>query len=241
MNKVYLIALLMMTFLGLSLCKLQTSQNSNTNTIDLATQNCSGNFDFDCGIGELNKRCISIFWTCDHIFDCTTGADEGLNCKYLHQCPPGYFMCRNGDCILANKRCDSSQDCLDRSDERACFDSNPKINVVDQHAEAFVEYDDQNDGPSFSILLFCLLLLVCFVILLIYCVVRRYPDTKFRVDNALKVFNHTMTSIPSRISGRSTEARVNILVPTDDSHYFDNPLSTLQPPLTLNVSEMANV
>src|SRR4051794_11147585 len=30
--------------------------------------------DFDCGVGELRPRCIPGAWTCDRIYDCSTGA-----------------------------------------------------------------------------------------------------------------------------------------------------------------------
>jgi hypothetical protein len=33
---------------------------------------CHG--DFDCGVGELHSRCIPGVWTCDRIYDCSTGA-----------------------------------------------------------------------------------------------------------------------------------------------------------------------
>uniref|UniRef100_A0A915NZP0 Uncharacterized protein n=1 Tax=Meloidogyne floridensis TaxID=298350 RepID=A0A915NZP0_9BILA len=162
--------------------------------------------------------------------------DEGLLCKYLHNCPPGYFMCRNGDCILATKRCDSNNDCPDRSDEKACFDTTTDVLeednevILDQRAEAF---NDQPNGATTSIfMLFFLFLVVVLVVLLIIWVTRRYPDTKSQLDLALKNFNQRLT----RTRGTSSEA--HILVPADDNNFFDNPLSTLQPPLSLNVTEI---
>uniref|UniRef100_A0A915MBQ3 Uncharacterized protein n=1 Tax=Meloidogyne javanica TaxID=6303 RepID=A0A915MBQ3_MELJA len=215
--------IILLTCFGLSICNHTDSFCS------------SPDFDFDCGVGELRSRCISSVWTCDYIFDCTTGADEGFICKYLHKCPPGYFMCRNGDCILASKRCDSINNCIDRSDELACFVSTTEEEdnevILDQRAEAF---NDQHNGATTSIfMLFFLLLVVVLVVLLIIWVTRRYPDTKSQLDLALKNFNRKVT----RIRGTSSEAHVNILVPADDNNFFDNPLSTLQPPLTLNINE----
>nr|CAD2192892.1 unnamed protein product [Meloidogyne enterolobii] len=212
--------ILLLTCFGLSLCNHTDSFCS------------SPDFDFDCGVGELRSRCISSVWTCDYIFDCSTGADEGFLCKYLHKCPPGYFMCRNGDCILASKRCDSINNCIDRSDELACFvstteEEEDKEDILDQRAEAF---NDQNDGTTSTFLLLALFLLVVLVVLLIVWVTRRYPDTKSQLDLALKNFNQ-------RVRGTSSEAHVNILVPAEDN-YFDNPLSTLQPPLSLNITEV---
>ncbi|CAK5087874.1 unnamed protein product [Meloidogyne enterolobii] len=199
--------ILLLTCFGLSLCNHTDSFCS------------SPDFDFDCGVGELRSRCISSVWTCDYIFDCSTGADEGLLCKYLHKCPPGYFMCRNGDCILASKRCDSINDCIDRSDEKACFDTTTDVLeednevILDQRAEAF---NDQNDGTTSTFLFLALFLLVVLVVLLIVWVTRRYPDTKSQLDLALKNFNQ-------RVRGTSSEAHVNILVPAEDN-YFDNPV-----------------
>lgn len=94
-------------------------------------------------------------------------------------------MCRNGDCILAKKRCDSKQDCLDRSDERACFSVASTIETVSlenvqkiHRAEAFIELGDEENGTTFSLFLLFVLLLVVGFLLLIFCVLRRYPDTK---------------------------------------------------------------
>uniref|UniRef100_A0A915NIE0 ENT domain-containing protein n=2 Tax=Meloidogyne floridensis TaxID=298350 RepID=A0A915NIE0_9BILA len=54
--------ILLLTCFGLSLCNHTDSFCS------------SPDFDFDCGVGELRSRCISSQWTCDYIFDCSTGA-----------------------------------------------------------------------------------------------------------------------------------------------------------------------
>ena len=38
----------------------------------------------------------------------------------LHACDAEYFACNNAYCILMEKRCDATEDCLDRSDEQEC-------------------------------------------------------------------------------------------------------------------------
>ena len=144
-------------------------------------------------------------------------------------------MCRNGDCILASKRCDTINNCIDRSDELACFVSTTEEEdnevILDQRAEAF---NDQHNGATTSIfMLFFLFLVVVLVVLLIIWVTRRYPDTKSfvlfefffelnlffsQLDLALKNFNQRLT----RTRGTSSEA--HILVPADDNNFFDNPV-----------------
>ena len=37
-----------------------------------------------------------------------------------HRCMDGMFMCLSGECIRQLYVCDSTQDCMDGSDERAC-------------------------------------------------------------------------------------------------------------------------
>jgi hypothetical protein len=38
----------------------------------------------------------------------------------LRECETTEFKCTNGQCIPANKRCDSRKDCYDGSDEFSC-------------------------------------------------------------------------------------------------------------------------
>jgi hypothetical protein len=45
-------------------------------------------------------------------------------CNYLHTCGHLEFMCRDGSCLNAEKKCDGHEDCLDGTDERGC---NPTV------------------------------------------------------------------------------------------------------------------
>jgi len=51
--------------------------------------------------------------------DCSSGADEE-GCDYLHNCPAGDFMCRNGECVSDSFKCNGESDCSDGSDETGC-------------------------------------------------------------------------------------------------------------------------
>uniref|UniRef100_A0AC35FDX0 Very low density lipoprotein receptor n=1 Tax=Panagrolaimus sp. PS1159 TaxID=55785 RepID=A0AC35FDX0_9BILA len=58
-------------------------------------------------------------WICDNVPDCLTGEDEA-NCHYLHNCPKDLFMCRTGECLSTEVKCDGHFNCSDGSDEHGC-------------------------------------------------------------------------------------------------------------------------
>jgi hypothetical protein len=116
-------------------------------------------------------------------------------CAYLHNCPSGSsFMCLNGDCVSAKKRCDGSKDCLDGSDERACsaMEKGSPTNVLnsaqtqylpghdhiqpsinDHQAEAIV---GENDGVSAITVIFLGTLIIGLALLAAYWALHRYPN-----------------------------------------------------------------
>uniref|UniRef100_A0A183CLB8 EGF-like domain-containing protein n=1 Tax=Globodera pallida TaxID=36090 RepID=A0A183CLB8_GLOPA len=176
--------------------------------------------DFDCGDGELRTRCITSFWHCDQIFDCSTGKDE-LDCMYLHKCPAGHIACRNGDCFSATSRCDGHKDCDDGWDERGCNEAKgstaeSSLNIVEKmynrhladegehenglditdlegQAEAMVDESDRETNSASFFLLFSTLL---FIALLLggLAVFSRYPNTFSRLDHTFKEFNRSISS-----------------------------------------------
>lgn len=73
---------------------------------DLTTQ-------FDCG----NDMCISLSDVCDGVIHCQSDGLDEMNCEV---CKEGQKECENGQCRAANRWCDRTPDCSDRSDERNC-------------------------------------------------------------------------------------------------------------------------
>uniref|UniRef100_A0A914HV18 Uncharacterized protein n=1 Tax=Globodera rostochiensis TaxID=31243 RepID=A0A914HV18_GLORO len=203
--------------------------------------------DFDCGDGELRTRCITSFWHCDQVFDCSTGKDE-LDCMYLHKCPAGHIACRNGDCFLATSRCDGHNDCDDGWDERGCNDvkrstAESSLNTVEKihngpadeeehendlditdlegQAEAMVDESDRETNSVASFLLFSTLLFIA-VSLVGLVIFRRYPNTVSRLDETFKEFNQSISSsartLLSKGRASSVQSHVTITTPANNNN-----------------------
>ncbi|XP_068214487.1 uncharacterized protein [Palaemon carinicauda] len=61
-------------------------------------------------------------WSIYSTEDVCGTADQGGGKTFLilSNCPPGYYTCRDGDCVPLSTRCSSVRDCLDNSDESEC-------------------------------------------------------------------------------------------------------------------------
>lgn len=48
--------------------------------------------------------------------------DHGLSVSFAEDatCSPGFYQCRNRECVELRKVCDNHQDCADFSDEENC-------------------------------------------------------------------------------------------------------------------------
>lgn len=64
--------------------------------------------------------CIKLKQKCDGVKDCPNGEDETNNCGSTDPCESHQFMCKNGECISRESRCNSRYDCKDHSDEENC-------------------------------------------------------------------------------------------------------------------------
>uniref|UniRef100_A0A183C7D5 Low-density lipoprotein receptor domain class A n=1 Tax=Globodera pallida TaxID=36090 RepID=A0A183C7D5_GLOPA len=197
--------------------------------------------DFDCGDGELRTRCITSFWHCDQVFDCSTGKDE-LDCMYLHKCPTGHIACRNGDCFSATSRCDGHNDCDDGWDERGCNEAKrstaeSSLNIVqkihnrpadeEEHenglditdvegqAEAMVDESDRETNSAASFLLFSTLLFIA-VSLVGFVIFRRYPSTVSRLNQTFKEFNQSISSSARTLlnNGRASSVQSHVTIAT---------------------------
>lgn len=242
-----------------------TTDHSNTNALVGDLSACSGEFDFDCGPGELRRRCISGLWMCDHIYDCTTGRDE-VSCKYQHECPRGFFSCRNGDCILASKRCDGVTECLDGSDERACLEfppilmnksaapidsgkntrtrpsSNSKAPTAaetGEHQTSAKEHKaealENNDDASGPSILLILFGLALFAV---FVLIATYCTLR-KNPNTAESFDQALKEFGRKVSpsrAGSQPRSVNILSSPSTEQFFDNPMNTMQNPLVLSAA-----
>ena len=65
---------------------------------------------------------IRIQQTCNRHIDCSVTADDELMCPWRKQfrCLSTEFTCKNGTCLVLNRRCDQQIDCSDGEDEWAC-------------------------------------------------------------------------------------------------------------------------
>jgi hypothetical protein len=89
----FIIVVLLTSCANLSLCITTHKDHSNNDISGAQPANtiseCSGEFDFDCGPGELRQQhCISGYWMCDHVYDCTTG-----RVRTCIQKPYSVFLC----------------------------------------------------------------------------------------------------------------------------------------------------
>ncbi|PAV80072.1 hypothetical protein WR25_25893 [Diploscapter pachys] len=99
---------------------------------------CNTSLHLDCGRGRF--RCIPLDWMCDNTPDCENGMDE-LGCHYLHDCPIGSMICRNGDCVAKKFKCDGEWDCQKGEDEKFCSQIIPG-EKNDTSAEGKVDTED---------------------------------------------------------------------------------------------------
>ncbi|XP_046866396.1 modular serine protease [Drosophila willistoni] len=83
---------------------------------DALKGNCTGEFDFECRIGNT-LGCVPMSKVCNGILDCNDGKDEDVEICSAVPCMNEAYRCSTGGCIRSDKVCDHIPDCGDGSDE----------------------------------------------------------------------------------------------------------------------------